>query len=299
MGLFRKLFGGGSAKEPKLRQSPPKPSAPGPARPTSLESAPARPAPPAAPSNKGADMVRLAGDGRVSVVGESHYQPALKAAAHGRTVAEGDLDNAIPVNAVLVPEPKNKYDRNAVRVDVEGRTAGYLSRETAVLYQPVLLQLQAESKLGWCPGRIMGGGRRSYGLYLHMSPPERLVCVNLPRDLKILDADRNVTVTGEEKHQDTLESIAAGRDTVAVFASFAPCKIAKGKYAGAEGVEVRIDDERVGELTKAMSDRYGPVVRAVAAGGNEPGCEALVMTSVRGYQVELRMPRQDDLQDES
>ncbi len=119
-------------------------------------------------------MVRLAGDGRLSVVGESHYQPALKVAARGRTVAEGDLDNAIPVNAVLVPEPKNKYDRNAVRVDVEGRTAGYVSRETAVLYQPVLLQLQAESKLGWCPGRIMGGGRRSYGIYLHMSPPEAL-----------------------------------------------------------------------------------------------------------------------------
>ncbi len=174
-----------------------------------------------------------------------------------------------------------------------------MSSETAAQYQPVLLQLQAEGKLGWCPGRIMGGGRRSYGIYLQMSPPERLVCANLARDLEILDADRNVTVTGEEKHQETLESIAAGRDPVAVFASFAPCKIAKGKYAGAEGVEVRIDDDRVGELTKAMSDRYGPVVRAVAAGGRTPGCDALVMTSDRGYQVEVHMPRQDDPQNVS
>ncbi len=292
MGLFTKLFRRGSAKEPKLSRPLPTPLT----HAVSSAAAQARPAPPTVPPNKGAELVRLAGDGRVSVVGESHYQPVLKAAARGRTVAEGDLDNAIPVTAVLVPEPNNQYDRNAVRVDVEGHTAGYLSRETAVQYQPVLLQLQAKGQLGWCPGRIMGGGRRSYGIYLHMSPPERLVCANLDRDLEILDADRKVTVTGEEKHQGTLESIAAGRDAVAVFASFAPCKIAKGKYAGAEGVEVRIDDERVGELTKAMSDRYGPVVRAVDAGGKTPGCEALLIASDRGYQVELRMPRQGDLQ---
>lgn len=169
------------------------------------------------------------------MVGESHYQPALKAAARGRTVAEGDLDNAIPVVATLVPEPENKYDRNAVRVDVEGRTVGYLPREIAGDFQPVLRRLHAAGKVGSCHARIMGGGRRNYGIHLHLAPADRAVCANDPGKLEIIGGDRTVTVVGEERHQESIGAIARSDGVVGVFASLAPCTIQKGKYAGAEG----------------------------------------------------------------
>lgn len=93
-----------------------------------------------------------------AVVGESHYQPALRAATGGRKA--GSWDDHIAVKAQLVPEPKNKFDRNAVAVHVGGRTVGYLPVEVAVEYQPVLLGLRRRGLLGTCTGAIVGGGSK-------------------------------------------------------------------------------------------------------------------------------------------
>jgi hypothetical protein len=49
----------------------------------------------------------LSTDGRVAVVGESHYQPALRFAAKGAVVATKLLHTAIRVTALLIPEPGN------------------------------------------------------------------------------------------------------------------------------------------------------------------------------------------------
>ena len=236
-------------------------------------------------------MVRLAGDGRVSVVGESHYQPALRAAAGGRTVARGDFESAIPVQAVLIPEPSNRYDDHAVRVEVNGNTVGYLPREAAEEYQPVLLNLVQQGQLGWCSARVMDGDHGLYGIWLHLASPDRVICANLAEDLEIVAADRDVTVTGEENHQDVLRQVLGTNRAVSAFASFAPCSITKGKYAGEEGLEVRINGQRVGELTKAMSDRYGALVQALTDAGRRPGCEAVIRSSDRGCEVSLRMPK--------
>lgn len=59
------------------------------------------------------------------------------------------------------------------------------------------------------------------------------------------------------------------------------------------GLEVRLDGQRVGELTRLMSDRYLPVAGAVAARGGRPGCEALLRHGNRGTQIELRLPAVD------
>jgi hypothetical protein len=39
------------------------------------------------------------------------------------------------------------------------------------------------------------------------------------------------------------------------------CTIAKGKYKGQRAIEVRLDGRRVGELTRAMSERYEATVQ--------------------------------------
>ncbi|WP_213948495.1 HIRAN domain-containing protein [Luteibacter sp. dw_328] len=57
------------------------------------------------------------------VVGESNYQPALRAI---KTSGEKPFHRAR-----LVPEDTNPYDDQAVRVDVAGHTIGYLPRADA------------------------------------------------------------------------------------------------------------------------------------------------------------------------
>jgi HIRAN domain len=69
---------------------------------------------------------------RLSVVGESNYQPALLAI----TGSSPGQDVAHDCIAELVPEPTNPHDPNAIMVRVEGRCVGYLSRQNAVKFGP-------------------------------------------------------------------------------------------------------------------------------------------------------------------
>jgi hypothetical protein len=79
---------------------------------------------------------------RVDVVGEDAFQETL-AVIGGRRTAEGlqDRDHL----AILLPEPTNPGDPDAIRVVIlpskKGRNAGkvgYLSREDATRYRPII-----------------------------------------------------------------------------------------------------------------------------------------------------------------
>ncbi len=258
----------------KRRQQSVQPALPSEPTPRATLSAPAAVGHPNDPSvaHRNPDTVRLSSDGRLSVVGESHYQPALHAAVAGRN-ARG-FDNALPVTAVLVPELGNRYDRNAVRVDVAGRPVGYLAREDAVQYQPPLVDLAQHGLHGACPAFICCGDAGMYGIWLHISPPDRLLSLNTAGGLILLRGERQVTVTGEEHHQEALLELANhGRSsgTMSMFAELTTCEIAKGKYRGQPGVEVLIDGVRVGELTKLQSDRYLVHVQQLLTQGQRPG----------------------------
>ncbi len=252
-----------------------------------------------------AGFVPLSEDGRLAVVGESHYQAALRNAVHGRA-AGADFDDHLPVTAVLVPEPTNPHDPNAVRVDVRSdagpATVGYLAREVAVHYQPALLALDA-NHYGTCAARITGGGEKCYGIYLHLAGPELMLFANRSKrgstgdtewsSMATLCPEVQCTVTGEEHHQDQLLPVAPRSpiEATRVIVTLCYCQIVNGKHRGEQAIEVRLDGERVGQLTRAMTQRYAPHMDAVARTGRIPAAEAVVMTGSRGIQVELRMPK--------
>jgi hypothetical protein len=238
---------------------------------------------------------RLSAQGRVTVVGESHYQPALRRAAHG-VCAGTDFGQHLPVVATLVPEPDNPHDPYAVRVDVvtggRAETVGYLPRYTARTYQRPLLALRDHGSIGTCPGRITGGGAgRSYGIYLHLAEPEALLFENLVGDIHLFEPARRVTVTREENHQDTLARYhRIGLLGTLVVAELASSTVSRGKHKGAYAVEVRLDGERVGELTAAMSSRYQGMVVDTEKKGSQPMCEAELTHGARGYQIDVHLP---------
>lgn len=112
----------------------------------------------------------------IDVVGEGSYQGALERAAGGRTVDGARIPDHV---AVLMPEPANVYDSNAVRVVIADRgTIGYLSRENAVAYRPLIDRLAAVGKLVACHVSISGGWDRGpddrghFGVRLFIDTPE-------------------------------------------------------------------------------------------------------------------------------
>ena len=120
-------------------------------------------------------------DRRVEVVGESYRQPGIEQVAGGRT---RDGAKVADHTALLLPEPTNPDDPNAVRVFVipsQGGTAmlaGYLTKGTdSIDYRPVIDRLAAMGRLTMCHASLQGGWDRhiSFGVVLWIESPWRLM----------------------------------------------------------------------------------------------------------------------------
>ena len=126
--------------------------------------------------------LELPGGALLSVVGESHYQPALKgttqAAARGRppfpvTAYLKDKDDLLWFQAVLVREPNNQYDRNAIAVHSPFGKIGHLSREDALDYQDVLLDVEERgSQAAACSAFVRQANNGMWGAVLALSSPD-------------------------------------------------------------------------------------------------------------------------------
>lgn len=208
-------------------------------------------------------LVPLSTDGRVVVAA-----PTAPAPGPLRVVLEPDVAGVVVVALGHGPP----------------RPVGRLSGNDAAAYGPVLGRLGTRGLRGTCPARMTDNGT----LVLELAPAAGCVFGNSPDGLVLLPAERTVTVTREEHHQDVLAG-RAGRVAVGLRRS----TITAGKYAGQPGVEVTLDGQRVGELTRLMAERYLPTIDGVAARGGRAGCEALVRRDKRGVQVELRLPGAD------
>lgn len=109
------------------------------------------------------DPFVLEGDDLVRVVGTSHYQPALLELS-GR---QGDEEVRLTKVAVLVPEPDNPHDPNAIAVKIDGRLVGYLSREENTRWADVA----ARGDIG-CEAMIAGrSGIGILGVFLRVPTP--------------------------------------------------------------------------------------------------------------------------------
>ena len=108
----------------------------------------------------------------MDVVGEASYQPVFEAICGGKCESGYDL----AVVAALVPEPTNPYDKNAVMVQVNGASVGYLSRADAIAYGPVVAKAGRHSAV-LAHARIVGGWKRGkrdeghFGIWLDLAPP--------------------------------------------------------------------------------------------------------------------------------
>ena len=95
----------------------------------------------------------------VDVVGESHYQEALESICGGRTEDSQRLE----VEAFLVPESDNPDDSEAVRIEIQDQTVGYLDRETARSFRERMAEIGLTPAAAKCSVIIVGGWDRGDG----------------------------------------------------------------------------------------------------------------------------------------
>jgi hypothetical protein len=114
------------------------------------------------------DLSDPAGECDFHIVGESNYQPELRRVSKsGRTFL-----------TVLMREPTNPADSNAIRVVAEGgKTVGYMSREYAAEYQAVFRLLEKHERVGACRAKLIGGvgHKKSYGVMINIKDTETIL----------------------------------------------------------------------------------------------------------------------------
>lgn len=136
-------------------------------------------------------------DALLNVVGEHAYQDALAIVSGGKTPDGPRIRDHV---AALVPEPENRYDRNAIRVQIDRNRIGYLSREDAVAYGPVLAWALSNRHYVAANAAITGGWDRGrddtgyFGVVLRMgTPAETLAELFLDQDPMPLPAGHQWT----------------------------------------------------------------------------------------------------------
>lgn len=114
-----------------------------------------------------------AGSFDFDIVGEGNYQPALDRICGGKSEDGYEYECV----AVLIEEPSNPYDRNAVKVTIDGQTVGYLAREDAVDYKHALADAGLAGRAVEVDAIVVGGWSRRrgdnghYGVKLDMDLP--------------------------------------------------------------------------------------------------------------------------------
>lgn len=115
--------------------------------------------------------IKLEAEWTCEAVGEVHHQDALLASVQARQHA---IRTEIHVErAELVHEPDNEHDRDAIRVEVDGRKVGHIPRSVPKVYRAALLILLDRGVRLFATGRIVGRAENETGARYE-------VCVELP-----------------------------------------------------------------------------------------------------------------------
>lgn len=88
-----------------------------------------------------------------NIVGEGSYQDALSSIVGGHCLAGWDYR----CEALIVPDPQNKHDENAVRVTINLATVGFLSRDDNRKYLDALRSAGLDGRPVACWATIIGG----------------------------------------------------------------------------------------------------------------------------------------------
>lgn len=230
----------------------------------------------------------------VEVVGEHAYGPAIKAAlrANKAPIASGrDAEvEGIPVD--LVPEPDNPYDSNAISVRWRNRVLGYLSREDALRYRQPAQRIAASGFRAATTTRIWAydtGDRLQARVTVALPEPELIAPLNEPPTgvTTLVPWGSAIQVLKEEDHFDILFNHVPPEGVGLLLVSLH--KSIRTLKNGAERpfVEVRLDGDRVGELSSTTSAHLLPLLEHTEAVGETALAYAKITGSALAAQLVL------------
>lgn len=223
------------------------------------------------------------------LVGEGSYTDSLRRLMRSSNVERRGGWETLQVVVLLVREPSNRFDRNAIRADVQGRTVGYVAREETRDFAMIIEELGRDGRPMACAGRVVGKDGR-YGVKLLLTDPMRVVSppIVLPpgpgagAPSSLISGGTRVAVIGEEAHQELLRRVLVKQPAGRVLAEL--------RESGGT-LLVLLDGELVGQLSDRMGPRYLPDYSENAAGGRAVTCWAELKEGANKIEVSLLLPK--------
>jgi hypothetical protein len=205
---------------------------------------------------------RIRDDATLDVVGEAYRQAGVLAA---RPPSGNDLPPGLPAppvgyyKALLVPEPTNQYDRNAIKVALwaggSWSMAGYLSRFDAVRYQPLFSHL-ATSASGAQPAiacdAALTSERGGTGVVLHLGTPGECAAELATDDMTPAAhrwVGKYVVFTGQGGS--TIFGVPLDREGQIMLARWAGCEVLPRLTKRTDALIVSDDEQTTGNRQKA------------------------------------------------
>ncbi|WP_445166986.1 DUF2510 domain-containing protein [Mycolicibacterium sp. Dal123E01] len=203
----------------------------------------------------------------------------------------------------LVPEPNNAHDSWAISVRADGRTVGYLPREECQSWANAVRRVVASGYVPAVPGRVYAfeavrwndwDGRNdppkefAAKVQLKLGDPASALPINTPPSspYTLIPRSAIVQVTKEDEHSDALLKFVPDCGYGMVFVTLHECH--SGRSAAAKPVvEVRIDDERIGQLTPQMSQRFLPMIQHLESRGLLTACWGDIKGSAVAAEVRI------------
>jgi hypothetical protein len=243
------------------------------------------------------------------VVREAPHERAIRSLFPDPIPARGaDLDT----EADLVPEPHNRFDPRAIAVRVHGQVVGYLPRDDAHRYHPVLSGLVSQGLQPRVPCHLWVSEwepsawerKESDGTQFHASvaialgQPHMLVPVNLPPpgSYHLLPPGSGIVVPGGEVNPDVLAPFFRPEGECWAYATMhAVEEEDKLKDRAQMVVEVRVDDEPIGRLSPRLSAEFLPAIHYLADMRAETAARVAVRGDRAAWEVILYAARSHDL----
>lgn len=234
----------------------------------------------------------------VEVVGESYRRENLGRLFRGQPL-HGDRGVELEHAAVLSADAANPYHGRAVAVFISGLHVGYLSREDAEAYFPNVSALGAL-------GLNLVVDSRQWARIDHTATIRARVSLRLPNPEGIFPANdvpagvhlptgSTVQVTKEDEHMEAISpwlDPAGGEVHLAV--TLQPITDIRPRSA-VEAVQVRVDGNPVGILSKVASDNLLPLVKHVHSSGHAAVARAVLKGNALKADITLHVAKSQDV----
>jgi hypothetical protein len=229
--------------------------------------------------------------GDYDVVVEKPYLPAIRSLFPADW--EGENLTITPPEFQLIPEPDGPRGPSSVSVRTGDHTIGYLEDEVALRWAGVIRRIVGSGYLPTTSGRIWGnewegwdGLEFNTSVRIALGRPVEALPINEPPELAftMLPPSSTIQVTKEDEHFDVLRQwVPAGGYGVLFVTLHERTDGGRAK----PHVEIRVNDERVGQLTPSMSQRFLPMIEHLADRGLVTGCWGDITGSAVAAEVRI------------